>query len=166
MQQDSAETHLETGIAAQQAGQLRPALTHYNHAIAAAPDDALGYHLRGSLYLKLRRPLDALRDFDRSITLAPYNEIGYLGKGHVFVMLEDYRWAIVQYSRAISYLPDDAPELGAYYRDRAKAYTLAGDRVSAENDRRFADHLDQAQISPAPAVERQAKGAAENPTRT
>lgn len=141
-QQHSAENHLDAGIQAQQAGQLRQALTHYGHAIIAEPDDALGYHLRGSLYLALRRPLDALRDFDRSIVLAPYNEIGYLGKGHVFVMLEDYRWAVVQYGRAISYLADDAPELGAYYRDRAKAYTLLGDRASAKNDRLFADHLE------------------------
>ncbi len=136
---DSAENNpLHAGIAAQRTGNWRQALAHYDTAIAIAPNDAIGYQLRGSLRLELGRHHDALRDFDQSILLAPYSEIGYLGKGHVFVALKDYRWAVIQFTNAIDLLPDDAPELEALYLDRAKAYDLLGERKMASADRELA----------------------------
>ena len=140
---NSAETHIDLGIDAQQAGQWKQALRHYDDAVEAEPNDALAHQLRGALYLELKRYYDALRDFDRAIVLAPYNEIGYFGKAQVFVGLKDYRWAVIQFTNAIDLLPDDAPEIVEFYRERANAYQLMGDRNSAERDRQHAQTIEQ-----------------------
>ena len=136
---DSAENNpIELGIQAQQAGQWKQALRHYTAAIEAEPGEAFGFQLRGSINLELGRFHDALRDFDQAILLSPYSEIGYMGKGHTFVGLKDYRWAVIQFTNAIDVLPEDAPEIADLYLERATAYELLGDRVSAEKDRQRA----------------------------
>ena len=132
---------LESGIAAHQLGQYKQALVHYAAAVLADPNDAIVYQLRGSVYLELKRFLDALKEFNEAIALSPYNEVGYLGKGRAFVGLKDYRWAVTQFTRAMELLPDDAPELAALYLDRAEAYQLMGEPVSAEKDRNLAQSI-------------------------
>ncbi len=131
------QTHLEYGIQAHRAKNWRAALQHYDAAIAAAPNEAFPFQLRGAVYLELENFYAALDDFNHAIQLAPYNELGYLGKARTFVGLKDYRWAVVQMTNAIDLIPENRFS-AEYYQERAAIYDLLDETTLAAKDRQHA----------------------------
>jgi tetratricopeptide (TPR) repeat protein len=63
--------HFLLGLALVQLAQPKGALTHFNRAIALAPDLAEAYVNRGILLKNQQQLSQALADFDRAIALRP-----------------------------------------------------------------------------------------------
>jgi len=115
---DRAQTHVEAGNNAQEAGDYDQAIVEYEKAIALDPELVTAYSNRGGVYLNLGEYEQAIADCDRAIELDPELTSAYYNRGGVYLNLGDYKQAIADYDRAIEL----DPELAMAYSNRGYAY--------------------------------------------
>jgi len=106
-------------------------------AVAADPNLADAYNLRGTAVRETGNPKQALEDFNRAVQLAP-NADNFFQRGTTYQLLGEYGLAIEDFTRTIAFQPS-LPQ--AYYA-RAAAERGAGNLKSAEEDHRQARILD------------------------
>ena len=66
-----AEKVYDTGVRMQRQGRLQEALDHYTEAIRLEPTLVQAYSNRGSAYLNLGQPENAISDLDEAIRIDP-----------------------------------------------------------------------------------------------
>jgi tetratricopeptide (TPR) repeat protein len=75
----TGDTLLERGQRAYDANDYDIAITHYTHALAQQPDDALLYESRGFAFLEQREYRSAISDFQQVLRLDPGAIDAYYG---------------------------------------------------------------------------------------
>jgi tetratricopeptide (TPR) repeat protein/S1-C subfamily serine protease len=100
---------------------------------------AIGYILRGLIYLKLKEYDKVVANFNRAIELKPNNPNYYLARGDFYEIRKENQKAFADYNQAIKLQPTN-PEL---YINRAVAYQVFGDNKKAMADFNQAIKLDQ-----------------------
>lgn len=108
-------------------GDFKSALDKFNLAISQAPDQALVYLERGTLYAIMDNERKAYADFDKAIQINPNLADGYIRRGSLYHKNGDLSAALADYSKAIALGVDD-PNL---YNNRAEIYFELGDFASA-----------------------------------
>jgi tetratricopeptide (TPR) repeat protein len=88
-----------------QKGRHAQAAELYGYIIAARPDDAMAYALRGEAYRAINRIESALKDFDRAIQLNPSSEEFYSARGNVRAARGDGAGALADYAQALRLNP-------------------------------------------------------------
>jgi tetratricopeptide (TPR) repeat protein len=97
--------------------------------LAAYPNNAEGYFLRGFAYQALARPTLALDDFTRAIGLQPYQWSFYLARGDVFATIGEPDSALNDYQTSI----DLNPRYAEGYAALARIYNTLGNRERARS---------------------------------
>lgn len=114
------------------------ALGYYSAAMEIDPRYSEYYNERGSVYLRMGRPAEAIMDYERAIELSePYHEV-HTNLGQAHKLLGDANRAIDAYTKAIDLDPRQLlPWLG-----RAQAYEMTGRAEAALGDYTAALALD------------------------
>lgn len=120
------------GLALQQQGLHREALTEFNQARALAPGDANLANAIGVCLLNLNQPMDAIRAFEQAIALDPSNAQPYFRKGWTLEMLDDRDEARRFYARAIELDPNHAAAIASLASLSAAAGDIEETRALAE----------------------------------
>ncbi|MBN3910667.1 MAG: tetratricopeptide repeat protein [Nostoc sp. NMS1] len=100
---------------------------------------AIGYILRGLIYLKLKEYDKVVANFNRAIELKPNNPNYYLARGDFYEIRKENQKAFADYNQAIKLQPTN-PEL---YINRAVAYQVFGDNKKVMADFNQAIKLDR-----------------------
>ena len=108
-------------------GDEETALAEWTAAIAAAPDAADGYVLRGALRGARKDTEGALADLDRAAELAPNDASAFYRRGQLFARQGDHDRALANYRRAAQV----APTLIANLVAMAESFLSLGDEAGA-----------------------------------
>ncbi|MDR0538454.1 MAG: tetratricopeptide repeat protein [Tannerellaceae bacterium] len=109
---------------------LEDALTDVCQAIELSPDEEANYLLKGKIHEKQSMHADALESYDNALECNPYCEEAILLKSRILISNGEVAEAITFLTEALEYLPNFAPA----YLERAKAYRITGNKVSALSD--------------------------------
>jgi tetratricopeptide (TPR) repeat protein len=90
------------------------AMSHVEARLAAAPDDAAAYFLRGEVYVQARHPVAALAEFDRALGGEVDAVALHMARGNVLCELGRLSEAVAAYERIIAL--DGANALAWYNR--------------------------------------------------
>ena len=173
----AAHAHLDAAKAAADKGRHDEAIDLCGKAIAAHPELADAYHVRGCSYIRLRLGQEmqgdsrtaedkALKDFDTAIRVNPAHAKAYYNRAMVFAARAQYRAAAEDLLHACQYDPRNAEphlQLGRLYEDKFEDRGIAAlehyekyadlggrDPVTLEKVRAWREIKKQA--APAPAV--------------
>jgi tetratricopeptide (TPR) repeat protein len=91
-------------------GRADEAIAPLTRVLAADPNNAEAYRLRGAGYASMYKTKQALDDLQKSIELNPDDHEAYFSLGVVYMRLEDYKNAVEQFGKAIEHYK---PEPGA-----------------------------------------------------
>ncbi|MEJ2005547.1 MAG: tetratricopeptide repeat protein, partial [Cyclobacteriaceae bacterium] len=90
----------------------KPALSHYNKAIAAGRKDGHVYHRRGRTYIELDQAAAALADLDLAIQAGKKDASVYMDRAQVNIYMNNERAAMADLNEAIT---RDGNNADAYY---------------------------------------------------
>jgi tetratricopeptide (TPR) repeat protein len=134
---EAFDTYLGEGSAALLKGLFKDAIAAYDKAVAAKPDNAKGYVMRGYAH-GFNHELDlAFKDLNRAIELDPNNPDAYYARGLAYVTRKDCAHARGDFDKAIALKPDHA----AAYLGRAPC--------QSQTDAAIADLTKAISINPA-----------------
>jgi|GEM_PF-869385 len=102
------------------------------HAITRA------YIGRGSIYLKLGKPSEAVSDYNKAIQLSPDSAVAYNYRGMTYIELGNYKKAVEDFNTAIELKPNRI----AGYINRGFAYTELEDFQKAKKDYDYAIYME------------------------
>jgi tetratricopeptide (TPR) repeat protein/S1-C subfamily serine protease len=111
----------------------------YSNKFIDTKEYAIGYILRGLIYLKLKKYDKVVANFNRAIELKPNNPNYYLARGDFYEIRKENQKAFADYNQAIKLQPTN-PEL---YINIAVAYQVFGDNKKAMADFNQAIKLDR-----------------------
>jgi tetratricopeptide (TPR) repeat protein len=96
------------------------------------------YTGRGSVYLKLGKPSEAIGDYDKTIQLNPHSVVAYNYRGMSYIELGNYKKAVEDFNMAIEL----EPKRIAGYINRGFAYTELEDFQKAKKDFDYAIYME------------------------
>ena len=105
---DSAEIHINRGVAMQELKRYKDALADFNKAIALKPGNAEAWNNCGAVLQAMKRYDDALANYDRAIALKPDYANAYHNRGLILKMMKRHDDALASYDKAIELMPDHA----------------------------------------------------------
>ena len=117
-----AEKVYDTGVRMQRQGRLDDAVKRYTQAIHMDHSLAQAYSNRGSTYLSLGQPENALADLDEAIRLNPTLAVAYSNRGLAYTNLAKFREAVNDLNEAVRLNPNFADA----YSSRGFAHRAAG----------------------------------------
>ncbi len=105
--------HLIAGYKLARDMKFEEALKSFNKALRIKPNCAEAHTGKGSVFLKLRRYEESIKEYDLAIKFNPYDPAGSYGsKGLAIMQLERYEEAIIAFDKAIEL--DSTSALAAY----------------------------------------------------
>ena len=111
--------------------------------IRLQPVNAMGYYIRGMVYLRSNEPQKSLDNFNQSLALKPYNDFVLDARGSLLVnSFQRYGDALNDFNKAISI----SPLKGGFYMNRSICYYKMGNIAMAKADAQKAIQY-KAQIS-------------------
>lgn len=105
---DDPVSLLEKGIASEEAGQLRKALTYYEEVLRLDPALGRAHFNRGNILLELGNPQEAVEAFTKALALKPDSASAYYNLGNAHARLRQNDLAVAGYRQAIALKPDFA----------------------------------------------------------
>ena len=90
---ENAGTFINSAIERENHGDYKTAVDYCNKAIAAEPQNAQAYVVRGLAWYGMERYKDAIADYDKGIQLIPGNPFYYLSRGDANKRLKQYQKA-------------------------------------------------------------------------
>jgi tetratricopeptide (TPR) repeat protein len=130
-QPDAAWAYVMRGLLWEEMKEPDIALSEYNEALAADPNDAEAHLHRGNIRRDRRHDLKrALADYDAAIQLDPQIAAAYHERGQTLLRLGRYEPAVADFTQAIKLDSRDAASL----HGRGIAYQLVGDLGRAIED--------------------------------
>jgi tetratricopeptide (TPR) repeat protein len=134
------------GSAYAHAKKIEQAIADYSRAVRFSPRFAEAYHNRGLARIRTRDLDRAISDFSAALRYLPaggrrgipqQRAETYNNRGVAYFNKKNYPRAIEDFTQAITL----APKTARYYRYRALAHQLNGDKAQAERDREKAKQL-------------------------
>lgn len=113
-----------------------------NEILNTEPDDRMALLARGSVYLKMNRAEDAIKDFSEALRLNPNHPKGYHLRGLAQEILGDDDAALKDFTRAI----EIDSEYGAAYYSRATLLAKMGQEDAASEDMKIVTQLSNLNI--------------------
>uniref|UniRef100_A0A914W2W8 Hsc70-interacting protein n=1 Tax=Plectus sambesii TaxID=2011161 RepID=A0A914W2W8_9BILA len=89
-QQDQADEKKSAAIAAFNDGNMEDAVKLFTEAIELNPGSAILHAKRANALLKLKKPVNAIRDCDKAISLNPDSAQGYKFRGRAHRLLGEW----------------------------------------------------------------------------
>lgn len=126
------------------AGRIAEAVSGYRRLLAAAPDQADGWHLLGTALLQSARPAPAAACIGRALVSAPERHDFRLNLGYALIDADRPAEALAELETACR----RRPEVSALWSARAAANKRLGDMAAAERAFRAAILLDPADFAP------------------
>jgi lipoprotein NlpI len=122
---DNLEALLKGGAAALQKGKTEDALDSANKAVTAAPKDARGYYLRGSIHVAVRKHKEAITDFDKCLELDSKLAGAYQQRGGEHFKLAQIDKCLADFDRFLELQPAARPShwqrgIALYYAGKYK----------------------------------------------
>ncbi len=109
---------LSVGQRKAQEGDYRGAISYFDQALQANPNNLYAYYFRGEAFYYLKDYRSAINSFNQVLRLDSNNVSGYLYRGLVYYNLKEYEKAIADYNQAINLNPNYADG----YANRGKTY--------------------------------------------
>ncbi|XP_061953842.1 TPR repeat-containing thioredoxin TDX isoform X2 [Populus nigra] len=141
-------------------GKLEEAIDHLTEAITLNPTSAILYATRGSVFVKLKKPLAAIRDADAALAINPNSAKGYKVRGMARAMLGQWEQAATDLHEASKLDYDD--EIGLVLKKvepnahKIEEHRRKYERLRKERELKKAEHERKQQ---AEAQEREALSA-------
>lgn len=136
----SAATHIATGMALHQKGDLRAALGEYEAAARIDPQSALAYYDIGAARYQLHEIDAAEAAYRRCIALNPRNAGAHFNLGYLYSYdRKDHEAALREFKAAA----DADPSLAKAYFQMGRSYHALGDRSRALASWEIAVRLDE-----------------------
>ncbi|HEU0311195.1 MAG TPA: tetratricopeptide repeat protein, partial [Sphingomicrobium sp.] len=118
------------GIAHDQLGNERQAISDYGEAIRLDPQDFYAHYNRGIAHQKVGDRRSAVKDFSEAIRIRPKDADAYVNRGLMYLDTGKFDEAIADFSRAHDLDSDDIWSLA----NRGITYAWKKDRMRAEQD--------------------------------
>ncbi|MES2388599.1 MAG: tetratricopeptide repeat protein [Bacteroidota bacterium] len=106
------------------------ALAWFSDAVAANPESALAWAMRGRCHLACGNLYASLGDLSRALSLESNLPDAYLDKGKALYKLEDYDAALLELDKAVWYFRENAEA----FRFRGKVHLALGQNARARQD--------------------------------
>ncbi|HEY6896446.1 MAG TPA: tetratricopeptide repeat protein [Rhodocyclaceae bacterium] len=116
---DLIRQHLDAGLAAHRAGQLAPALAHYEQVLAIVPGEANALHLSGVALAALGRLAEGIARLEAARSQGPQAAPVHLNLANAYRDAGRHDQAVRSYQAALALKPDYADahgNLGSLYR--------------------------------------------------
>ena len=132
----SAAAYSNRGLAKNELGRHRDAISDYDKAIRLNPKNAVAFNNRGTANYELGRHEDAISDFAKAIRLDPKNAFAYNNRGNSKNELGRHEDAISDFDDAIRLDPKYAL---TYYNRVAALLKLADQKPASEEQKLLKD---------------------------
>lgn len=106
---DDVDALFQKARAALAQGQVEGALALANKAVAADPQSAKAYFIRGLAYEALRKHKEAITDFDKTIQLEPKAAEAYNRRGSEHFILGNITGSLADFDKFLTLRPEDRP---------------------------------------------------------
>ncbi|MGD9331956.1 MAG: tetratricopeptide repeat protein [Desulfobacterales bacterium] len=90
-------------------GEFKEALSYFQDAVEARPDDTEAWFGLGNCYVGLERPTEAIAAYQEVIRTDPANANAYYNLGHYYRQLERFEEAVATFQEALAANPDHLP---------------------------------------------------------
>jgi tetratricopeptide (TPR) repeat protein len=126
----NVEAALDEALDSLRSGDSQTVIELLNDVIAAAPDNAEAYVLRGIAYNQQNRYDEAIADLTQAVELVPWSWEFITFRGDTYSQMGEYGEALFDYTRAIELNPRYLPA----FQGRAQANASLGDTTASEID--------------------------------
>ncbi|PYY04970.1 MAG: hypothetical protein DMG64_03940 [Acidobacteria bacterium] len=125
------------GVVHRGIGKYQAAVSDFQMAIAADPNDDEAYRGLASAFVELNRMQDAEDTYKKAISIHPQYASGYGQLAHLYRREAKYTLAIAEYKKAIELAPEDA----RYWFSLGADYYFAGDYARSKKPLRRSSRL-------------------------
>lgn len=100
--------HLALAQVYEASGDLNKARAAIDATVKAFPEEPMVYNNRGTLFLRMDKIPDALRDFDKALSLEPEFAMAWFNRGYAHSLNQEWSEALVDYDKSLE-LDDSFP---------------------------------------------------------
>lgn len=126
----NAEAALDDALESLRSGDSQAAIETLNAVIAAEPENAEAYVLRGIAYNQQNRYNEAINDLTQAVDLVPWSWEFITFRGDTYSQMGEYGEALFDYTRAVELNPRYLPA----FQGRAQANASLSDTTASEID--------------------------------
>ena len=127
----NAEAALDDALESLRSGDSQAAIETLNAVIAAEPENAEAYVLRGIAYNQQNRYNEAINDLTQAVDLVPWSWEFITFRGDTYSQMGEYGEALFDYTRAVELNPRYLPA----FQGRAQANASLSDTTCQRNRR-------------------------------